>query len=124
MMLNGVTGFMSRNTDGGDGRAVAGGIGEAQDLGARIVVVGQVSRGPLYAHTGQAILAEDAPGRALTGMAGAGADLTVFAEGAFDAGLSDQAEQESRYDEDQVPRIETVHKGVPADGHNVQETHA
>ena len=75
---------MGGHTDGGGGGVVIYGVGQADDVGAGVIVIGQIARHPLDADVVQPVGIQHQPGGVRPGETAAGELLGILAEGAVD----------------------------------------
>jgi hypothetical protein len=108
VMLDGMPCFVGCDTDRGNGCAAESRIGKPQDIAARVIVVSQCARDFFDADTEQAVLVEDAAGRAFAGVAGAAVNPVIAGKGAFNHELGVKAQQQRGYDQVQVAQVESI----------------
>ena len=97
--------LMTGDTDGGDGRMSVGTVGQADDVGLRVEVVGELSGDVLDADIGDAVVIE----HFLSGLLGRQPFgclvLVELRVDRFDTGRCDQGSEETHQHEDVGPRV-------------------
>jgi hypothetical protein len=93
-VLDGVTGFVGGDADGGEGIAVEDGFGEGERAGGGVVVVGEFAWGDVDVDVLEPFFIEDAASGLGTGEAGPCGDGVVAAELGADAGGGPEGDSE------------------------------
>ena len=93
---------MSRNAHSGNGIGIINAVGKADDVGARIVMVGKIARDPFDAHAAHSIGLEDGPGGIGPGYPTARPDARIFVKGSVYLYLSDHGKDDCRKDKDNI----------------------
>ena len=97
--------LMTGDADGGDGRMSVGTVGQADDIGLRIVVVGEFSGDVLDTDIGDAVVIEHFLSGLFRRQPLGRFILVELGIDRFDAGRRDQGSEEAYQDQDIRPRI-------------------
>src|SRR5262245_47578498 len=104
---------MSRDRDGCNRRAISNALRKIKRLVARIVVIGELSRGPLYLDTIQIACRDQSLRSHMAGQSAGGAYLTPFAIVMLHIPGGETHQRQGGKHKDQVEGIEEKHVLLP-----------
>ena len=97
---------MGGHTDGGSGGVVVHGIGQADDVGAWVIVIGEIARHPFDTDLVQSVGVQHHAGGICPGEAAHGELLGILAEGPVDPIAGPHGQYHSGQYQDQIIDIE------------------
>ena len=109
--------FTIGNADGGGGSIVIHAVGQADDVGSGVVMVGQISADALNAHAVHPVGGQHPLGGLRTGEAAGRILLGIFPEGGVDIGTCPERQQHAGENEDNICPVKiVVGHNEPPDG--------
>lgn len=112
-VLNRMPRLMGGDTEGSQRTPMEDVRGEAQDLSARVIVIGKKARRLFYSNSRGSSLSNQFPGRFGTGPASLTRDLTVTLERGLNPGACPKTEQDTGNEKCEIQRIEMEHALQP-----------
>ena len=108
-VLHSVSSLVAGNADGSDRAGTVHGVGQADDVGARVVVVGQLARDVLNGNAGHTVCAEHGLGGLRGSQSPAGVDPGITVKGRVDLPLCPHGENNARQHQNHIIHIKSIH---------------